>query len=443
MNNKVFLQWLNNYSYDYIDSKTANRCIKLLHSRTSQDNKENALDFLSYYENWNVNQLKRLFDAYPKLNEYNQECLVDTQLAIYSEDLSPACFKQCMKNEWKLLSNSKYNDAAEWAADDMVDYVHPFNLNKAIANYNNNTNRWQRYFAREYLDYWDLDYKRVKRWGKEAKANWVLENAAWGASPRWCLGDRPIYVYIFTVSNYPDRWGDIDLPGCAKDSITYQKMFKGIAKSIEVYADKDATNANYFKAIASIADKERNAIHIFCNSHHGSWDESGHHCQLLYDFDYSRENKIFINTPTSARIHYEVDVSCNKSANILPIFIADYCGSGGVATERAASLTNGYKIKSFHPDGWVPDTVPSSYFEGIKRQSRELWLCGCRPEYFTYDTPDGGAFTLALDENFSADKNFIKIMKQTGKTLLKNKIPSVPWYVSSAGRQKFKLGKSK
>ena len=439
-NLKIFIQWLRNYPYDYIDNSTANKCIRVLHSNASQEDKEYALDMLSYFENWTVNQLKRLFDSYPKLNAYNQECLVDVQMYMYQEDTSSRVATQTQKNLWKLLSNSKYNDVAEWAADEMIDYVHPYNFNRAIANYNNNTNRWQRYFARWFMDMWDLNYNTAKKWGRPKKGQWVENNASYLPSPEWCLGDRPIYVYIFSVSDYPDKWGDISLPGCEKDSYTYQDIFKGIAKDVEVYHNTSATNKNYFRCIASMAAKENDAIHIFCNSHHGSWDESGHHCQLLHDFDYDNVNKIFTNTPTASRIHYEVDQAARKSPNILPIFIADYCGSGGVALEKAmAFIQSDIKTKSFHPEGWVPPTIPKSHFEGIRRASREIWLNACRAEQSCYDTPEGGVFTNAFAASFGKNKNLSKIMRQTGRKIIKNGTPSVPTMVCSPGSQKFSL----
>ena len=445
MNKKLqtFCNWLLAYDWQYIDSRTADMCIKVLHSNANQDTKESALDLLTYYEGWTSQQLNKLFLSFPKLNEYNQECLVDTQMAMYTEDISPKTATQYVKNLWLLLSGSAYNDTAEWAADDLCEYAHPFALNKAIKHYNNTRHKWKRYFARNYFWSQGLEYSEVKSWGRKKKAQWVKTNAAWLPSPQWCLGDRPIYVYIFTVAKYPDRWGDISLPGTNKDYTTFQKLFADIADGgIESYRNRKATNKKYFDCLASMADKEDNAVHIFCNSHHGSWDIAGNHCQLLYDFDYDQSRHTFVNTPTAHAVHQAVDQAAKKSPNILPIFIGDYCGSGGVAIEKAIRMQKRSKrirVKSFHPEGWEPPTVPKSLFEGIRRNSREIWMSACRPESFSYDSPDGGCFTLAFRDSFSPSKSFSKIMKQTGRRLMKQGIPSVPWLVCSPGRQRSKL----
>ena len=440
---KIFIAWLMRYDWQWIDEKSADMCIKVLHSNATQYQKETALDFLMLFENFNPGRLKKMFASYKKLNAYNQEYLVDIQMGLCQEDLSPQSAKQTLKNLWMLLSNSKYPGVCEWAADEMCDYVHPFSLNKAIKKAVKPHTQYQHYFSKEFFWSHDLEYKTTKNWGRKKKAAWVEENAGYLPSPAWCLGDRPIYVYIFTVANYPDKWGDISLPGCAKDNHTFQKLFRPIATGgMEFFDDDIATNKNYFDCIKSMAKKENDAIHIFCNSHHGSWDAAGNHCQLLYDFDYNQQKQSFENTPTAKQIHNAVNIAAQKSPNILPIFIGDYCGSGGVAIEKRLSnkIENaGLKVKSFHPEGWNPPTIPSTHFEGIRRNSREIWLSGCRPEYYTYDTPEGGAFTNAFADSFSINKNFSKIMKQTGRKLIKNNIPSVPWLVCSAGRQRFKL----
>ena len=118
------------------------------------------------------------------------------------------------------------------------------------------------------------------------------------------------------------------------------------------------------------------------------------------------------------------------------------CGSGGVALEKNLGLKvkgSKLKVRSFHPEGWTPPTIPKTYFEGIKRASGEIWLNACRPETSCYDSPEGGFYTNAFAKSFSPDKSLSKIMKKTGRKLVKQGIPAVPVMVCSPGRQKFKL----
>ena len=441
---KKFIKWVRNYPNDYIDSKTANNCIKVLHSDAKQSDKEMCLDMLAFYEGWNTSQMKRLFESYPHLNRDNQECLVDTQWYMYTEDLSAAEARQYLANEWFLLSKTQYDSVAEWAADDFVDFAHPYCMNKAIKNFNNTQHKWKRYAARNWFDNWGEDYKEVKNWGKKKKIAWFAKNPDYLRLPKWCLGDRPIYVYIFTEDTYPDKWGDISLPGTIKDMKTYQDLFRTVAtEGIEFYQNEQANTSRFMKCIDSMKDKEDNAIHVFIYSGHGSWDSTGAHCILLNDFEYDYNRHTFVNTPNAGQIHHAVDMACSKSPNILPIFILDSCGSGGVATERAFQLNaKGLKVKSFHPEGWVPSTVPTELYEGIHRNSRELWIAACRPESYSYDSPDGGCFTLAFRDSFKVTRPIAKIMRKAGKKLMKQGTPSIPWLVTS-GKGKFKFGKHK
>jgi hypothetical protein len=438
-----------------IYSSDADRCIKILHGKKSEDLKDAALSMIGcYYSDWTASQLTRFSAAQNFLTYDLQDTLIGTYADIVTDILNVHACEAYAKG-WIRLIQSGHKDNRIYAVDSACVYGHPILADFALRCFRGNTDPEDsnvlQYFGYYYYQslFWqfvDLDPENTlkDRWvawwnNKDNKTNWIYSNADYLAAPWKYVKDGPVYAYIFGVSDYPSQWGNIDLPGVAKDIVNVEAMFKSIPriKSVKVYKNNQATYHNFVnsfnKDMVSLPD---NAIVFVYFSGHGAIDSSGMRFILPYDFDVDYNNKTYVNAVSSLKM-WELTKPIPGLRNQRAITILDSCYSGSMGKAAKA------RAKFFSDSNIPPPVIPHDWSDGVWRNG-PMFLCATRGDTPSYDTDDGGAFTVRFVNNWGKNNfktRFNKLMQLTGKNLIKDGFPQVPVIICTKGDELISINK--
>ena len=459
----AFEQWLMTYTPPqvgtFITTTDADKCIAELRKAPNQDVKDAALWQLNYYQDWSYSQMDKLSSSISALDEDNQWDLLSLMQTMFTDDFNAPTAEQYCKGWLKLMGNMKNKDDASSAADEACYYAHPVLMNRALAVFNGNidpdyeVNGIAPYFAYYYYDSFVSDIvdeepsrtlkKRWAQWWKPEtnKLTWMYANCDYVSAPRKYMKDGPVYAYIFTVSNYPDQWGDIDLPGTAKDATKMEAVFRQMPslKVLKKYVDANATYTNFLKVWAEITALDSNEICFIYFSGHGATDDKGKiWYALLYDFNIDYVHGEFINTPKGAEVKDLMYGAKYMHNNKLIFFMSDSCLAGGFA--RATNR----KTKSFRPTVWGEQPIIPDVYYDMSYKNCGNFILACRENQYSYDTPDGGAFTkrytdIWLNKKFKV--SFGDTIKATGKKLLQDGFGQTPVMCCPKGNDKLSIYK--
>lgn len=435
-----------------ITSADADKCLSIIANKSKPNNlKEAAIDYLAmFYSDWKPSQIKKLSSYQTILSPDNQSEIIDTMEFQYIDDWN-ANLCSAYAQAWIRLMNNGTTENRVYAADSASCYAHPKLMKYALDSFGGNIDppehQVAQYFSVSYFDYFTSDYVEEEpirtlkaRWSKwwsksENKKQFLLDWSDSLAGPRKWIKGGPIYAFVFGVSDYPEKWGDIDLAGVAKDMITMSNTFSRMPKikEIRVYKDYECTMSNFTQAIQHMKDLPEDAWVFYYFSGHGSVDPYGNTYILLSDFDIDQYNKVFINTPSGSQLQTMIYNASYMHNNRIPVVILDSCLSGGMAKTPKG------RIKSYNP--FVVNNIPVNYFDSITK-SGKTYLTACRGNQYSYDTPNGGAFTVNftqqwLDKNFNI--SFIKLLKKTGKRLLNEGYPMTPQIYCPKGNEQLTI----
>lgn len=463
----AFEAWLLTYTSPMqgqkLTSIDADRCIQALRTGSSQDVKDAAIWQLSFYDDWSANQLKTLAGNIRYLDEDNQWDVMSLMETMFTDDFNAPTAEAFCRGWIGLMAGMRNKDDASTAADNACYFAHPVLMNHALARFNGNVdpdyeiNGVAPYFAYNYYDSLVSDYvdedpsKSLKRrWSqwwhkKENQLMWLHENCDYVAAPRKYMRGGDIHAYIFTVSNYPDCWGNIDLPGTAKDAKRVAETFLGFPniKTVRVYQDQMATYDNYKKVWQEIASFDSNEIFFIYFSGHGATDSKGKlFYLLLYDFGIDYVKGEFTNTPSGTEIQDSMYGAKYMHNNKLVFLITDSCLAGGLARSQSTGLEK--RIKSFRPLLWGETPIMPDVYYDLANKNLGNYILSCRENQYSYDTPDGGAFTINFfdlwkDKKFKVP--FENMLKLTGKQLLRDGFGMTPTMVCPKGNEKLTIYK--
>ena len=460
-----FDQWLLTYTPPpmgvFLSRDDANRCLQVCAGAKSMDVKVAAIWQLNYYQDWSADQITRFANSTRTMDAWTQWDVLSAMSTMFTDDFN-APTAQAYCDGWiTLMRTMKDPSDRSSAADEATYYANPGLMQHALNSFRGNTDPdyeedgIPQYFAYYYYDSLVSDYvdedpastlkKRWQSWWKVPanKKAWLFENSAYVSAPRKYVKDGDIYAYIFVVSNYPNRWGDIDLPGTAKDAATMEYLFRSMprTKSVKVYRDEQASYANLKAAFNEIIAKDSNELCFVYFSGHGATDVKGTIWYiLLHDFDIDYTKGEFINTLSGKELQDLMYAAKYMHNNKLTFFISDSCLAGGMVSAQDSPG----RVKSYRPAIWNPVNILPNVYSDMYYKNLGNYLLASRGNQFSYDTPDGGAYTVRLSKLWGDKKfkmPFDVMMNKTGKLLLKDGFGMTPQLVCPKGNEKLTIYK--
>ena len=447
----------------FLTQKDVDKCIAELKKSVSMDVKAAAVWQLNYYQNWNADQFNKMCSSMAYLDESTEWDVMSLMETMFTDMFNAPTAEAYCKGWITLMNGMKDKDDAGSAADDACYFAHPVLMDHALSRFNGNVdpdysvNGIGPYFGYYYFDglvsgtYVDEDpaktlKTRWSQWWKNAanKKKWLNENCDYVSAPRKYMKNGDIYAYIFTVSNYPDKWGPIDLPGTAKDSDNMERLFRSMPriKSVKTYKNEAASYANFMSAWNELSAFDSNEICFVYFSGHGATDDKGTIWYiLLHDFDIDFTKGEFINTPMGSQLQDLMYGAKYMHNNKLVFFITDSCLAGGLAKSKTLSDK---KVKSFRPSVWGEQPlIPDVYYD-MSYKNLGNFILSCRENQYSYDTPDGGAFTkrysdIWLNKKFKLSFDFM--LKSTSKKLLQDGFGMTPVMCCPKGNEKLTIYK--
>lgn len=460
-----FDQWLLTYTPPppgtLITRTDANKCLQVCVGAKPIEVKAAAVWQLGYYWDWSGDQITRLANSVRTMDESTQWDVMSLMSTMFTDDFNAPTADAYCKGWLTLMRTMKNIDDRSSAADSACYYANPGLMQHALSSFGGNTdpdyevNGIAPYFAYYYYDSLVSSYVEEEpantlkhRWSEwwripANKHNWLMENSDYVSAPRKYVKNGDIYAYIFTVSDYPAKWGDIDLPGANKDADTMAALFKAMpkTKSVKVYKDAAANYANFHAAWNEIIAKDSNELCFVFFSGHGATSASGTKWYiLLHDFDINYASGEFINTPGGRELQDLMYASKYMKNNKLTFFLSDSCLAGGLVNAQAVKG----RIKSYRPKAWGEVTLLPTVYSDLSFKNLGNYMLACRGNQYSYDTPTGGAFTLALSKIWG-DKKFKMpfgvMMNKTGRSLLKDGFGMTPQLVVPKGNEKLTIFK--
>ena len=460
-----FDQWLLTYTPPPMGTllarADANRCLQALAGAKPMTVKAAAVWQLNYYQDWSSDQIDRFANSTRTLDESTQWDVLSTMSTMFTDEFNAPTADAYCKGWQTLMHTMKNIDDRSSAADEACYYANPGLMQHALNSFRGNTdpdyevNGIDQYFAYYYYDSLVSSYideepvntlkQRWQQWWKVPanKHNWLMENSDYVSAPRKFVKNGDIYAYIFTVSDYPAKWGDIDLPGANKDADTMAALFRSMSKtkSVKVYKDAQANYANFKATWQEIIAKDSNELCFVFFSGHGATDVKGTIWYiLLYDFDVDSTKGEFINTLNGKELQDFMYASKYMHNNKLTFFVTDSCLAGGLVSAQAAKG----RIKSYRPKEWGSVTLLPTVYSDVCFKNLGNYMFSCRGNQYSYDTPDGGAYTLALSKLWGNKKfkmPFGVMMNKTGQQLLKGGFGMTPQLVVPKGNEKLTIYK--
>ena len=453
--NTAFESWLLTYETPglgyQLSKKDANRCIKILQNPIKQEELEDAaILFLEFFYDWNKNQIKAITSVQKKLSYDNQDDL----LMLYEtlpgkEDFSSATTKAYVNGLVRLMQQTTGKDNREYAADMASDVAYPSLMKIAYKNWEGEwtpEHKTFKYFASNYAWFWvDVEVnpkrtfkKRWSKWWKKNKKQWIKDYVDLKV-PNKFTKQGSNYVYIFSVSDYPSKWGTgIDLPGVALDAPFVEAWAKTLPRleTLEIYENEQATTKKLYEVIDGIQNLSWDAKVFIYFTGHGSFD--GRYILLTHDFEYDFNSQKFVNVPVGKELQTKL-LKAPLETQMTKVMLVDACNSGGLARNTLG------QVKYWHPQSSVPNFIPNTYYNKIFK-SGNIWITACGADQYSYATTTGSSFTktffpLWKDKLY---KNSINALtKKTGRILLKAGFPQTPELVCPKGDQKFKIFKNR